>query len=237
MGLSSSYFGLIINLTNSKDGDNDHDDDDNNTDSYMCLMCCLLPLCLYVLWDVNHALRMVCTVIWAQLFGGGAGSRRQRCITDRTSIRSWCTVQDVGIAMQYMNQARYVRELDFARAHFYAVTGLYDGVVLQGAEPDALSIRYRRSIPVFRAYRIETRLVWWDDGAMYLEQRFVTRADGFVRAVAMSRQCVAGGGVLELLAGFAGGERRPEGEGEPPAELRTWLASIELSDGERVWKE
>lgn len=230
MSLSSTYFGLIINLTNSG-----HDDKDDDDDSSMCMMCCLLPLCLYVLWDVNYALRIVCTVAWARLFGGG-GSRRQRSITDRTSIRSVSTVQDVGFALQYMSCARFVRELDFARAHFYAVTGLYDGVV-QGAEPDAISIRYRRSIPIFRTYRIETRLVWWDDRAIYLEQRFVTKADGFVRAVAMSRQSIAGGGVLELLSGFAGGEQRPGGEGdEAPAELRTWLASMEMG-GDRMWEE
>lgn len=59
-----------------------------------------------------------------------------------------------------MNNARYVRELDFARFHFYDRTGIYtnikavDGHALQGAS----SIRYRRTIPIFTAYKVETKV-------------------------------------------------------------------------------
>lgn len=59
-----------------------------------------------------------------------------------------------------MNNARYVRELDFARFHFYDRTGIYanitaaKGHALQGAS----SIRYRRTIPIFSAYKVETKV-------------------------------------------------------------------------------
>ena len=36
-----------------------------------------------------------------------------------------CTSQDVDIFIRHMNNARYLRELDFARFHFYGLTGIY----------------------------------------------------------------------------------------------------------------
>lgn len=118
-----------------------------------------------------------------------------------------------------MNNARYVRELDFARFHFYALTGLYEGVRKNkgGAVQGASSVRYRKTIPIFTPYKIETKLIWWDEKAIYLEQKFVT-FDGFVRAIAMSKQCITNCNVVELLKGFQGGEKIPD----PPQELQLW---------------
>jgi acyl-CoA thioesterase FadM len=59
-----------------------------------------------------------------------------------------------------MNNARYIRELDFARFHFYDRSGLYHQVLkmkgnaLQGAS----TIRYRRTIPIFSIYKIDTKV-------------------------------------------------------------------------------
>lgn len=59
-----------------------------------------------------------------------------------------------------MNNARYMRELDFARFHFYRLTGLYEKIRKEGggAVQGATSMRYRRAIPIFSTYRIETRV-------------------------------------------------------------------------------
>jgi hypothetical protein len=79
-----------------------------------------------------------------------------------------------------MNNARYLRELDFARFHYYGLTGIYakgkfnlihkfdkildilyymlktvrkmGGGAVQGAS----SVRYRRTIPIFTPYKITT---------------------------------------------------------------------------------
>lgn len=77
-------------------------------------------------------------------------------------ITGFCTTQDVDIFLRHMNNARYVRELDFARFHFYDRTGIYanikaaDGHAMQGAS----SIRYRRTIPIFTAYKVETKVTF-----------------------------------------------------------------------------
>lgn len=71
-----------------------------------------------------------------------------------------CTTQDVDIFIRHMNNARYLRELDFARFHYYGLTGLYEEVKKHrgGAVQGATSVRYRRTIPIFSAYRIETKV-------------------------------------------------------------------------------
>lgn len=131
-----------------------------------------------------------------------------------------CTSQDVDIFIRHMNNARYLRELDFARFHFYGLTGLYEGVRKNkgGAVQGASSVRYRKTIPIFSLYKIETKLVWWDEKAIYLEQKFITLSDGFVRAIAMSKQCITNCNVVELIKEFAGGETIPT----PPEELQLW---------------
>lgn len=59
-----------------------------------------------------------------------------------------------------MNNARYVREMDFARFHYYDKTGIYEtitkmkGNALQGA----CNIRYRRTIPIFSFYKVTTKV-------------------------------------------------------------------------------
>lgn len=71
-----------------------------------------------------------------------------------------CTTQDVDIFIRHMNNARYIRELDFARFHYYGLTGLYEEVRKSkgGAVQGASSVRYRKTIPIFSAYKITTKV-------------------------------------------------------------------------------
>lgn len=68
------------------------------------------------------------------------------------------------------------------------------------------------------------QLVWWDEKAIYIEQQFISLGDNFVRAIAMSKQCLTNVNVMELMKKFPGGEQRPE----CPEELTLWLNSIEV---------
>lgn len=123
-----------------------------------------------------------------------------------------------------MNNARYLRELDFARFHFYGLTGIYSTIKSMGggAVQGASSVRYRRTIPIFNPYKITTELIWWDEKAIYLEQKFVT-FDGFVRAIAMSKQNITKVNVMDVMKKFDA--KRPE----QPEELKIWLQAIETS--------
>lgn len=73
---------------------------------------------------------------------------------------------------------------------------------------------------------LSIQLIWWDEKAIYLEQKFVTTSDNFVRAIATSKQCITNVNVLEMMKKF------PECAKERPAapeELEIWLNAIEVS--------
>lgn len=175
----------------------------------------------YIFWDVNYFLRVAFTIGIGRLFQKKCG------VNDTTTIYGFCTTQDVDIFLKHMNNARYVRELDFARFHFYDRTGIYanikkvNGHALQGAS----SIRYRRTIPIFMAYKVETKLVYWEDKTLFIEQKFITVNDGFVRAVVLSRQNLIDVDAKTLFDGIPGNDQKPE----CPEEIKHWLQAIEIS--------
>jgi acyl-CoA thioesterase FadM len=69
-----------------------------------------------------------------------------------------------------MNNSRYLREIDMARADFYERTGLYKiicnkgGGIVQGAA----TIRYRRFIKTFHRFNITTKIIYWDDKSIFM---------------------------------------------------------------------
>lgn len=67
-------------------------------------------------------------------------------------------------------------------------------------------------------------MIWWDDKAIYIEQKFISLGDNFVRAIAMSKQCLTKVNVVEMMKKFPGGESPPE----CPQELKLWLDSIQV---------
>jgi hypothetical protein len=83
-------------------------------------------LVLYAVWDVNYFLRCIFTLGYAHFF------QKKRKVTDTTTIYSICTSQDVDIFIRHMNNARYLRELDFARFHYYGLTGIYASIKKHG---------------------------------------------------------------------------------------------------------
>lgn len=112
-----------------------------------------------------------------------------------------------------MNNSRYFRELDFARADFFERTGLYRKVLSKGGEllQGAATIRYRRYIRIFSRYKITTRvsefnrsilmeghhliisppipqIVYWDDQSIFTEHRFLSTKDNFIHCIVLSRQ-------------------------------------------------
>lgn len=60
-----------------------------------------------------------------------------------------------------MNNARYLRELDFARAEFYERTGLYSSIKQAGAGvvQSSATIRYRRFIKPHSIFTITSKVV------------------------------------------------------------------------------
>lgn len=71
-----------------------------------------------------------------------------------------CLTNDVDTLLYHMNNARYFRELDFARVDFYERTNLYRTILAKGGSvfQGAATIRYRRFIRPFHRFKIISRV-------------------------------------------------------------------------------
>ncbi|XP_054268158.1 protein THEM6-like isoform X2 [Macrosteles quadrilineatus] len=188
-------------------------------------------LILYWSFEVHYFIRMGLTVFNARVF------KRKVHILDSTSVTGVCLSTDVDTLLYHMNNARYLRELDFARVDFYERTDLYrtirakGGAVVQGA----CTIRYRRFVRPFSVYTITSKIVYWDQNSIYMEHRFITPKDEFVRAIALCRQRLinvsAEDVMTELLSNGAKAADPERGLEKPecPLEVLRWNESNEIS--------
>ncbi|XP_037726996.1 protein THEM6 isoform X2 [Drosophila subpulchrella] len=153
---------------------------------YLALSVLLAIVVLYGLLELHYFLRMCICVVLARFV-------KRRChILDATTVNGLCLTNDVDTLLYHMNNARYFRELDFARVDFYERTNLYrtitgmGGSVFQGAA----TIRYRRFIRPFHRFNIVSRIIYWDEQSLFMEHRFVRPSDKFVHCIAICRQRV-----------------------------------------------
>lgn len=72
-----------------------------------------------------------------------------------------------------MNNARYLRELDFARADFYERTGLYANIKAAGGSvlQAATTIRYRRYLKPFTKFTITSKV------SLYTSHIYICKAN------------------------------------------------------------
>ncbi|EFA11753.1 protein THEM6 [Tribolium castaneum] len=191
-------------------------------------------LIFYVCFDLNYFLTNMFLITWCKI-------RRKRVkIDETTEYYGVCTTNDLDIYFQHMNNARYIRELDFARFHFYQRTGIYeillksDGLVLQ----TACHVRYRRTIPFLTPYKITTKVIYWDEKNIYLEHQFVTLSDGFITTVILCKQAILGVNVIEMMNKLLEQKNDENYKPEPPPELEDWIhlnkkSSARLRNGNR----
>ncbi|XP_072946027.1 protein THEM6-like [Epargyreus clarus] len=184
-------------------------------------------LLLYSTLDVAYFARMMYTVAKARYF------RKKACILETTEVQAWCLINDIDTLLYHMNNARYLRELDFARADFYERTGLYANIKAAGGAvvQAAATIRYRRYLKPFTKFTITSKAIYWDDKTVFMEHEFVGPG-GFVHAVAVCRQRVidtSAAAIAELLLQLhCTGTCKPP-PGKMPPELELWVQSNELS--------
>ena len=192
---------------------------------------------LYGLIEVHYFLRMFFTVFFARF------CKKKVHILDETTVYGICATTDVDTLLYHMNNARYLRELDFARADFYERTSLYREICSQGSGvvQGAATIRYRRFVKPLSIYKITSKIIYWDEKSVFMEHRFITPNDGFVRAIAICRQrlldCSAEAVIGSLMErgvkqndGLeAGVTQIPHVRPEIPPEVARWLESNEIS--------
>ena len=134
---------------------------------------------------------------------------------DRLRMRVWPNDIDLNL---HLNNARYLNIMDYGRTHLLARTGLLDKVVRARyrAMVGAVWITYRRSLPVFTAFDLTSRLVCWDERWFYMEQTFTGRdgmaAVGWVKGILRDAQGnVAPQKLIETVAKDIVSPPMPEG--------------------------
>ncbi|KAM9845131.1 protein THEM6-like [Aulostomus maculatus] len=137
-------------------------------------------------------------------------------------------VSSQDIDMCHMNNARYLRECDFARFSLYTRNGVFKATKALGASMvvGATTIRYRRALCIGEGYELRSRIVTWDDKAFFLEQRFVSANDGLVCAVMYCKQSVIRSSPDKIMQHLC--KRKVECP-EYPEDLQHWVNFISAS--------
>ncbi len=115
---------------------------------------------------------------------------------------------DLDLAL-HLNNGRYLTIMDLGRIDMIARTGLLRALLKHGWTPiaSAIKIRFRRELKLFERFRLETRVVYWDDNMVVMEQVFLHA--GGARAGHIAAHALFKGGLYD----------RDEGEFLPIARL------------------
>jgi acyl-CoA thioesterase FadM len=98
--------------------------------------------------------------------------------------------------------------MDLGRMDLMIRTGKWQELSRVGWYPVAASVTvtYRRSLRLWEKYTLETKLIGFDDKAMYVEQRFVRDNEVYVNAIMRARFLKRTGGTVTVteLGALAG---------------------------------
>lgn len=190
----------------------------------VCCYCLVAIIALlYYLFDVNYFIRVLFTVVLRPYL------QRKVKLLEETAIYGFCFLQDVDLVMKHMNNARYLRELDFARMNYLMRSNIFSLLSKMGATVvlGASTTRYRRPIPLFMPYKVTTKLIHWDEKNLYFDHKFLGLRDNFVHAIMITKQSMIG---LKMPVGeFL--SKIDKDISLPPMtdDLRLWLESMEYS--------
>ncbi|KAK3577117.1 hypothetical protein CHS0354_037151 [Potamilus streckersoni] len=178
---------------------------------------------IYFLFDMNYFIRGIWTFIRSYI-----NFIRKPISPFETSVHyDTCFFTDLDLWF-HMNNARYLREADFGRIKFLVESGIGKALYSLGGSftNGGNNIRYRKSINLFDRYRIETKVLYWDDKAFYLEQQFIRDSDKFVCAVNVMRLSIMNSSTSQVLEKLGCRDAiRPE----PLPELVKWMEAAQLS--------
>jgi acyl-CoA thioesterase FadM len=100
----------------------------------------------------------------------------------------------------HVNNGVYLSLMDLGRMDMMIRSGKWQQLSTRGWYPVAASVTvtYRRSLRLWERYVLESKVVGFDDRAMYLEQRFVRDNEVYVSAVMRARFLKKSGGTVTV---------------------------------------
>lgn len=141
--------------------------------------------------------------------------------TSRINLRVWPGDLDL---YRHMNNGRYLSLMDLGRLDFIIRVGMLPLMRRQGWRPllAAATTRFWRSLQPFTSFAMHTRVVWWDEKWIYMDQEMIQQ--GHVAAQGMMKMVIKSprGTVAPPQAALALGAD-PVPAPEPPPGLADWI--------------
>lgn len=121
-------------------------------------------------------MHMIFRTLWHALFVGSRGRRLGVAEVSRSRFRVWPTDVDL---LGHMNNGKYLSIMDVGRFDLIQRIGILDVFKREGWYPVVVgqTISYRKSLNPWKRFWIESRIVGFDDQAVFIEQRFVRREE------------------------------------------------------------
>ncbi len=145
---------------------------------------------------------MIFRTLWHMWFIGPRGRKRGFTDISRSRFRVWPTDLDL---LGHMNNGKYLSIMDVGRFDLIQRNGVMDLFRREGWYPVVVgqTISYRKSLNPWKRFWIESRILGFDEQAVYMEQRFVRRPDGrtpeiYARAFVRARILRRSGGVVPI---------------------------------------
>jgi acyl-CoA thioesterase FadM len=100
----------------------------------------------------------------------------------------------------HVNNGIYLSLMDLGRMDMMIRSGKWAQLTKLGWAPVAASVTvsYRRSLRLWQRYVIETKVIGFDDKAMYMEQRFVRDGEVYVQGYMRARFVKKTGGTVSV---------------------------------------
>lgn len=117
-------------------------------------------------------MHMLPRTLWHLLVAGPRGPRIALHEVSTSWFRVWPTDIDM---LMHMNNGKYLSIMDVARFDLIQRTGVLDVFRSEGWYPVVVgqTVSYRKSLNPWARFAVESRIMGFDDQAVYIEQRFV----------------------------------------------------------------
>ena len=147
-------------------------------------------------------MHMIFRTLWHLLFVGSRGSHLSFSDVGRSRFRVWPTDLDL---LNHVNNGKYLSLMDIARVDLIQRNGVLRLFKQENWYPVVVgqTISYRKSLNPWQRFWIETRILGFDEQAVYMEQRFVRpdaqrRPEIHARAIVRARILRRTGGVVPV---------------------------------------
>lgn len=167
----------------------------------------------------------------------------------RSNFRVWPTDLDI---LRHMNNGKYLSLMDIGRFDLLVRNGVLETFSREGWYPVVVgqTISYRKSLNPWMKFTIESRIMGFDDQAVYIEQRFVRpapRGSGIAGEPEIYAKAFIRGRILRRTGGVVPVDEIIEKSGADvekfsvPTEVLEWGQTTRLpstrADAPSVWDD